>query len=169
MRHRARHSGPRQHSSVSSTHVRSVIRKLRWNLSLVREGEDLVIDTTVQRHKTSKFYGPSRTTVSKLVQPWLNLYITALQLEFSPNNQPYLFHVGGDTERCQTSSQWCQTVKQAFARWSPNKTACPPKLLRSSFITFLRGSDAAPEVLKSAATQMKHVRDPSVVESEHLC
>lgn len=29
-----------------------VIRKLRWNLSLKREGSDLVIDTSEQRHKS---------------------------------------------------------------------------------------------------------------------
>ena len=29
-----------------------VIRKLRWNLSLKREGSDLVVDTTEQRHKS---------------------------------------------------------------------------------------------------------------------
>ena len=31
-----------------------VIRKLRWNLSLKQEGEDYVIDTTVQRHKSMR-------------------------------------------------------------------------------------------------------------------
>lgn len=29
-----------------------MIRKLRLNVSLVREGDDLVIDTTAQRHKS---------------------------------------------------------------------------------------------------------------------
>ena len=75
--------------------------------------------------------GPSKTTVSKIVQPWLELYLKSMQWDFHPRNQPYLWNVGGDTERCQTSSQWCQTVKMAFARWSPNKTPVPPKLLRS--------------------------------------
>ena len=31
-----------------------VIRKLRWGLSLLREGEDFVIDTTKQRHKSMR-------------------------------------------------------------------------------------------------------------------
>ena len=99
------------------------------------------------------------TTVSKLVAPWLQLWIDSLQFEFHPREEPYLFFCNGDTTRCQTSSQWTTTVKQAFQRWSPNKTACPPKMLRSSFITHLRGSDAAPEVLQSAATTMKHLID----------
>ena len=115
--------------------------------------------------------GPTKTTVSKLVAPWLKLYLAQLQFEYHPKEQPYLWAVGGDFTRCQTSSQWCSTVKAAFQRWSPNKTAVPPKMLRSyakqtarnrrlraltdaschrrSFITYLRGSDAAPEVLKS--------------------
>ena len=99
------------------------------------------------------------TTVSKLVAPWLQLWIDSLQFEFHPREEPYLFFCNGDTTRCQTSSQWTTTVKQAFQRWSPSKTACPPKMLRTSFITHLRGSDAAPEVLQSAATTMKHLID----------
>jgi hypothetical protein len=47
-------------------------------------------------------------------------------------------------------------VKNVFKKYSPNGTETPPKLLRSSFITFVRSSNAAPEVLKSAATVMKH-------------
>ena len=29
-----------------------VIRKLRWGVSLVKESDDFVIDTTLQRHKS---------------------------------------------------------------------------------------------------------------------
>ena len=75
--------------------------------------------------------GPTKTTVSKLVAPWLKLYLAQLQFEYHPKEQPYLWAVGGDFTRCQTSSQWCSTVKAAFQRWSPNKTAVPPKMLRS--------------------------------------
>ena len=92
--------------------------------------------------------GPTVTTVSKLVAPWLQLWIDALQFEFHPRDEPYLFFCNGDVTRCQTSSQWTATVKQAFQRWSPNQVACPPKMLRTSFITHLRSSDAAPEVLQ---------------------
>ena len=86
-----------------------------------------------------------------------------------------------------------RTVKAAFQRYSPGKVACPPKvktrahsistcrhspdtrldgsgsqLLRSSFITYLRNSEAAPEVLKSCATQMKHLVDTRIRQSRIL-
>ena len=105
----------------------------------------------------SKFYGPSRTTISKLVQPWIEKYLSTLQLELTET--PYLFFSNGDADRVQTSSQWTQTVKSAFARWSPQKIGVPPKTLRASFVTHLRSSDAAPEVLKSAAVTMRHLLD----------
>ena len=108
-----------------------VIRRLRLNLSLCREGTSWVIDTTKQRHKTSKFYGPTKTTVSALVQPWIDLYIQQhLTWEFSANIQPYLWHPTGDTSRCVVSGVWTTMIKNCFAKYSPNKTATPPKLLR---------------------------------------
>lgn len=77
----------------------------------------------------SKFYGPTRTTLSKLVAPWMKLYIDSqITFEFHPKEQPYLWSVGGDAGRCQTSSQWTQTVKAAFKKYSPKKSACPPKV-----------------------------------------
>ena len=82
-------------------------------------------------------HGAHDRALAPSLQPWLELFVNTLQFEFTDSrNQPYLFSVGGDAERVQTSSQWCQTVKGAFARWSPNKKATPPKLLRSSFITY---------------------------------
>ena len=87
-----------------------------------------------------------------MVAPWLKLLIDSRAFEFGWNQgNPYLWSVGDDYERCQTSSQWTQnvlsrhsnrealltptlalrTVKNAFKKYSPNKTPCPPKLLRS--------------------------------------
>ena len=43
-----------------------------------------------------------------MVAPWLKLYIDSLQFEFHPKDQPYLWCVGNDVMRCQTSSQWTQ-------------------------------------------------------------
>ena len=77
----------------------------------------------------SRFYGPSVTTVSSLIQPWLKIYVDMLKFDF--NETPYLFHVGSDTSRNMSSSQWCSVVKSIFARWSPRQTACAPKTLRS--------------------------------------
>ena len=48
-------------------------------------------------------------------------------------------------------------AQAAFQKYSPNRTQTPPKLLRASFITHLRGSETAPEVLSSAAAAMKHL------------
>ena len=99
----------------------------------MQEGDDYVIDTTKSRHKSalllppsdpacstltfpslclsgaaSKFYGPTRTTLSKMVAPWMKLYLNSLAFEYHPKDQPYLWSVGGDVTRCQTSSQWTQ-------------------------------------------------------------
>ena len=69
----------------------------------------------------------------------------------------YLFHPDGQPTRCLSESQWTKKVKLCFKAHSPRKVSCPPMLLRSSFITALRGSgEACPEVLQSAAHCMKH-------------
>ena len=78
----------------------------------------------------------------------------------------YLFSTGSD-HRAYSISQWTDAVKSAFGRHSPNGEAPPPKLLRSSFITFLRSSERAPEVLRSAAGVMKHTLDTS--SSDGVC
>ena len=97
-----------------------------------------------------QFYGPTRTTVSKLIAPYIDLYVKQhLTWEFSASNQQYLFHPTNDTSRCIVSGQWTTVVKNAFKKYSPGRVAPPPKLLRSSFITYLRSSDAAPEVLST--------------------
>ena len=67
--------------------------------------------------------------------PWIDLYVKQFTLEISANDQFYLFHPAADNTRCVVSSAWTQMVKTAFSKYSPNKTATPPKLLRSSFIT----------------------------------
>lgn len=73
--------------------------------------------------------------MSKLVAPWIDLYVKQFTFEISANDQFYLFHPAADNTRCVVSSAWTQMVKTAFSKYSPNKTATPPKLLRSSFIT----------------------------------
>ena len=64
----------------------------------------------------------------------------------------YLFHAPLHPSRAIESSAWSKRVKSCFAKWSPHKTPTPPRLLRSSFITWLRGHKGVPkEVLESAA------------------
>ena len=60
----------------------------------------------------------------------MKLFVRQFAWEINDRDQPYIFFTHGDTSRNVTSSQWTQIVKQAFKRWSPNKTACPPKILR---------------------------------------
>ena len=80
----------------------------------------------------SQFYGPSVTTVSKLVQPWLRLYIDALSLEIADKEgEFYLFHVSRNLEKNMGSSQWCSTVKAIFKEFSPTKVSPAPKNLRA--------------------------------------
>lgn len=49
--------------------------------------------------------GPTKTTVSTLVAPWLQLYIAQLQFEYHPKEQPYLWSVGGDLYCAGPSNQ----------------------------------------------------------------
>ena len=106
--------------------------------------------------------------ISDLVSPLLDQYLESktamLELDFGDDDEPhegrYLFSRGTD-HRALTISQWTAAIKAAFGRHSPNAEAPPPKLLRSSFITFLRSSERAPEVLKSAAGVMKHAVNTS--------
>jgi hypothetical protein len=90
----------------------------------------------------------------------------------------YLFYMKTERTRCLTSSNWTGRVKDAFRRFSnrnseilvmclvscvlvrrrhsPNHTATPPSLLRSSFITWMRENTSDPEILSSAAVAQKH-------------
>ena len=104
-----------------------VIRKLRLGHSLKRCGDGFVLDLTSQRsHKTSKFYGPSCTTMTPLLNEPLSIYLSALQFDAVEDDTPYLFHPQGDTRRCIGSSQWSAMVKSAFSKHAG--IACPPKL-----------------------------------------
>ena len=99
--------------------------------------------------------------VSPLLTEPLNLYLTALEYDAVEDDTPYLFHPQGDTRRVVGSSQWSAVVKAAFQKHAG--VACAPKLLRSSFITWLKdsvdGSSDANETLKAAAKAMRHKLD----------
>ena len=57
-------------------------------------------------------YGPSVTTISKLLQPWIKLYIDSLKFELKENDDEfYLFYVSRNLEKGMGSSQWCSTIK----------------------------------------------------------
>ena len=100
------------------------------------------------------FYGPSVTSISSLIAPALDEYVKLVAFEFE--DKPYVFCTR-DATRCQTSSQWSAYCKAIFKKWSG--VACPPKMLRASFVTWIRNSEASPEVLKQAARAMRHQKE----------
>jgi hypothetical protein len=95
--------------------------------------------------------GPSVTSISSLIAPALDQYVELITFEFE--DKPYVFCTK-DATRCQTSSQWSAYCKNIFKKWSG--VACPPKMLRASFVTWIRSTDASPEILKQAARAMRH-------------
>jgi len=160
-----------------------VIRRLSMGETLVHEGDEegWVLDLTAFRHKTSKFWGPSVSSLSKPVSDAIDLWLTLegriegeeVDFEF-PNvdeegerrvpvnraNKDYLFHQQSGVNYCYSSSQWCSKVKKIFGKYSPTGVEPSPKLLRASFIVALRDANfGSSEVLKSAAKCMRHSID----------
>ena len=133
------------------------IRKLKLSHTLKRkEGGGWMMDLSKQRdgHKTSRFYGPFAASLPAELTAILDRYAIALELEVGGENA-YLFHPPhGSNDRPMESAAWTGWVKRLFKRHHGEEVA--PKTLRSSFITWLRGQDAAPQILKSAAHAMKH-------------
>ena len=147
-----------------------VIRKLRLNMSLKRSkgGAGFELDLTQQRaHKSSKFHGPTISSFSAMLSEPLSLYVTQLEFDSAATETPYVFFPvqSGDTTRCLPSSQWSQFIKGCFRKHTEGGKAPPPKLLRASFISWLRDSTDAPTVLASAAKCMRH--QTATQESDH--
>ena len=134
-----------------------VVRKLRLGATLKSSpsGMSFELDLTAPNaHKTSAFYGPTCTSVSKMIFPWLRRYLDATGLRERTAELPYIFHPLADCTRPLSPSQWTGLVKSVFQRHAG--IAVAPKTLRSSFITFLKDHTDAPAVLKSAAIAMRH-------------
>ena len=53
-------------------------RKLRLGMTIKRCGDGFTLDMTTARHKTSRFYGPSITTMSTLLTEPLTLWLIEL-------------------------------------------------------------------------------------------
>ena len=119
-----------------------MVRRLRLGAggSLYKKpGESAyTVDLSKLKHKTSRFYGPIVHTLSPLLQPWVEAWEASIALEFTGTN-PYLFSMASDWERGHSSSAWTQLVKGVFKRHAG--VACPPKLLRQSFCTYLRSAE----------------------------
>ena len=88
-----------------------MVRKLRLGVTLKKEGGSYTLDMTQARYKTSRFYGPSITSMSALLTEPLNAYLAAFEWETHGNETPYLFHPTDDTTRCLPSSQWSGVAK----------------------------------------------------------
>ena len=131
-----------------------VVRKLRLGHTLKRGGKHgYILDLTVPNaHKTAKFYGPTATSISKLIVPWLGRYLDVANLR--EGDSPYLFHPQADHSRALSPSQWCAVVKTCFHKHTG--VACSPKQLRASFVTWLKGQTDAPDTLRAAAASMRH-------------
>ena len=134
------------------------IRKLRLNHTLKRKegASGWKMDLSKQRdgHKTSRFYGPFAASLPEALTPILDAYTRELEYD-GPSDGPYLFHPPhSHSDRPMEPSAWTGWVRRLFQRHHGSPIA--PKTLRSVFITWLRDSTSAPDILKSAAHAMKH-------------
>ena len=83
-------------------------------------------------------------------------YAALLELEPGSDEGAYLFGSNGAIDRPFEMSGFTQAVRRAFKKHSPSKQEISPKVLRSSFITWLRDSTDCPSILKAAAAAQKH-------------
>ena len=134
-----------------------VVRKLRLSHTLVRrESGGWRIDLTKRgSHKTSKHFGPFSAKLPSQLDEVLDRYTSALETEGPGGDEAYLFSPRTATDRPLETSAFTMAVKRAFKKHSPAKQEVSPKVLRSSFIVWLRDSTTAPEVLKAAAHAQK--------------
>ena len=65
-----------------------------------------------------QFYGPSVTTVSKLIAPYLDTYTRLMQFEFGSEDM-YLFHTNDSLGRNQSDSQWCAPAPPRTLKYMP--------------------------------------------------
>ena len=86
------------------------------------------MDLSHMRFKNSKFYGPTVTSVSPMVVPYLKELLSIYEFETGATPHPYLFAQASDVTRCMASSAWSQYAKAIFKKWTG--VACPPKTLR---------------------------------------
>ena len=65
-----------------------VVRKLRLGVTLKKEGSSYTLDMTTARYKTSRFYGPSITSMSALLKEPLDAYLSSFVFETAGNETP---------------------------------------------------------------------------------
>lgn len=119
----------------------------------------------VRAAETSKHYGPYCTALPDALTPLLDRYADALALEGEGGDEAYLFGPNHALDRPYESAAWSMAVKRAFAKHSPAGREVAPKVLRSSFITWVRSETDCPAVLKAAAHAQKHSEQRQQSES----
>ncbi|MDC0525419.1 hypothetical protein OAO87_00375 [bacterium] len=98
-----------------------VIRLLRVGGTLLKEsdGSFTLNLTQMKLHKTSRFTGPSVTSITPLLSVQLNEMLTQIEYDnVALCDKPYLWHVASDCSRPVSSSSFCKMVKDAFQRAS---------------------------------------------------
>ena len=110
--------------------------------------------------------GPTITSISSLIVPYLKTYLQMLEYETSTEPHPYLFGPSNDLSRAMTTSQWSQHAKGIVKRWTG--VAAPPKTMRASFITYMKDHTECPKILAAAARAMKHKGETQGARSRSL-
>ena len=107
----------------------------------------------------SRFYGPQISTLPATIQPFVEAYEQSIVFEMTGDN-PYLFSQASSWQYGHSSSAWTQLVKGCFQRHAG--VACPPKLLRASFCTFLRAADGVDDELLESCAKYASALPPSL-------
>lgn len=113
-----------------------IIRRLRFGMSVKANGDGFDLDLSNMRFKNSKFYGPTVTSISPLIVPYLKQYLAMLEFETAYEAHPHLFSPASDNSRAMTSSQWSAYAKAIVKKYTG--VAAPPKTMRASFITYMK-------------------------------
>ena len=121
----------------ASPHVaQGIIRRLRFGMSVKANGDGFDLDLSNMRFKNSKFFGPTVTSISPLIVPYLKQYLAMLEFETAYEAHPHLFSPASDNSRAMTSSQWSAYAKAIVKKYTA--VAAPPKTMRASFITYMK-------------------------------
>jgi hypothetical protein len=146
-----------------------VIRLLRVGSTLLKEsdGSYTLNLTQMKQHTTSRFTGPSISSLTPLISVQLNEMLTQIEYDnVALCDKPYLWHVQSDCSRPVSSSAFTKMVKDAFQRHAGKAT--PPKVLRSIFIT-VRALDSNLPTHTGVALSLGSSLHVAVAAIEHGC
>ena len=138
----------RLHSDSPPDRVR-ILRELQLGSTLKKRDGGYDLDLRMPGlHKTSAALGPSLTTLSPSVVPWIDQWIKLTSVQ-----------EGGLLFGCKgggaiSPSNWTAMVKSLFYRHAG--VAVAPKDLRASYITHMRSGQHGDESLRAAAIAMRH-------------